>query len=103
MQLLLAALLALGIGVVVGALFRRHAILAFCATFALVLCIHLAGDYVRSRYPAVTLHGVAVSFYLAPWPLLLFACLLALGGTLVGIVSCRRISGRQSKPLGGAR
>ena len=102
MQLLFASLLAFGIGAAVGVVLRRHAILAFCITFAVVLCVHLVGDYVRSGYPAITLHNVAVSLYVAAWPLVLFACLPALGGTLVAIVSCRLTSRRQRKPAGVA-
>jgi hypothetical protein len=102
MQLLFASLLAFGIGAAVGVVFRRHAILAFGVTFAVVLCVHLVGDYVRSGFPAITLHGIAVSLYIPRWPLLLFAFLPALGGTLFTLVGCRLISRRQRKPAGVA-
>ena len=102
MQLLFSSLVAFGLRAAVGVVFRRHAILSFCLTFALVLCIDLAGDYVHSGYPAITLHGIVVSLYIVRWPLLLFACLPALGGTLLATVTCRVISRRSSKPVGTA-
>jgi hypothetical protein len=95
MQLLLCGLVAFALGAGVGLAFRPHAVLSFCVTLLVVLCIHLAGDYVQSGYPPITAHGVAVSLYIAAWPLLLFACLPAFGGTLAALVGCRLLSRRR--------
>ena len=103
MELFLSSLFAFIVGAVVGVVCRRHAVLSFCLTLAVVLCVHLANDYVRSGYPRITAHGVAVSFYIAARPLLLFACLPALGGTLLALVGCRLLSRGQTRERDIAR
>lgn len=98
--LFLNGLLCFAIGATVGFIFRRKVTLAFLVTTVLVLFIHLANDYIRSGFPRITLHGVAVSIYIAGVPLLLIGWLPAIGGAVLVMVGCRLVRRSRVRELG---
>lgn len=74
-----------------GVHIRRKLTVALVVTTLLVLFFHLAGDYCRSGFPPITLHGVAVSIFVAAVPLRLVGWLPAIGGAILVILGCRSV------------
>jgi len=103
MELFLSGLLCFAIGATVGFIFRRKLTVALVVTTLLVLFFHLAGDYCRSGFPPITLHGVAVSIFIAAVPLLVVGWLPAIGGAILAIAACRLMLRADKKAGAGGR